>query len=314
MLPCTIKIVDDKSKYDKIKKVEPNIKFNRPDIRFKKDFGLLEIDYENNKKYISYHIDGHSCYLGLYMVEIPQYVFDEILKFLHKNQRVYQFHIVQSVNYAKGFKERMHWLLKLPKTWEEYDNQFSAKTKYNRRRSVKKLNETFNCKFEYIQEKDINEKLIARFFELKRSQMGSNAYSDMNNPKEYINDFNKLTDAYVLYINEEIASIVLYSIIDKHVAYCHNMTYDMSYSKYNIGNTLYYYSIKDLINRGIRKIYLGGGDYDYKRNSKATKTKTYLGNIFILSWWQKIFFCFIEKAPAKRITILIFGIKITFKL
>ena len=46
------------------------------------------------------------------------------------------------------------------------------------------------------------------------------------------------------------------------------------FAKYGLGVMLYYHSIKNLIERGIKRVYLGGGHYDYKKNSKAKITST----------------------------------------
>ena len=55
-------------------------------------------------------------------------------------------------------------------------------------------------------------------------------------------------------------------------------------------------------------------DYEYKKNSKAIKAVTYNGNIFILNFREKIFSYFYEQKPQKRITLVILGIKMAFKL
>lgn len=310
-----IRLVDEDSKFDKVKLVEPNIKHNRCDIRYGKDFKLLEITYENKIKYISYYIDISTAILGVYMVEIPKYVFEQVIKFINYNHKICHFHFIQSLNSIKGTKKNMHWILNLPETWQEYENQFSSKHRYNRRYYKRKLEEKYHCEWKYLSRPEIDEKIIEKFFELKIAKKKECASADLKNPEEYLSsDFNKITDAYVLEIDGELKSIVLYSIIDDKVAYCHNMAYDMAFSKYNIGNELYYFSIKDLIKKGIKKIYLGGGNYAYKKNSKAIKNITYNGNIFILNFWQKLFSIFYEKKISKRITLVLFGIKMSFKL
>lgn len=315
MQEIKIELIEDNSKFEKVKLVEPNIKHNRCDIRYGKDFELIEIRYEDKIKYISFYCNGRTAFLGLYMVEIPQYVFNRIIEFLKNDRKISHIHFINSLNYIKGAKKKMHWLLELPENWEDYLKQFSSKHRYNLRYYKKKLEQIYNCEWKYYPKHEINKKMIEAFFDFKIAKEKGEAYSDLVNAESYLeSDFNKITDAYVLYINNEIKSIVLYSIIDEQTAYCHNMAYDVKFSKYNIGNELYYYSIKDLIQRGIQKIYLGGGDYEYKKNSKAIKSVTYNGNIFLLNFWQKIFSVFCEKKPEKRITLVILGIKVSFKL
>ena len=295
MRDCKIKYIDENLKFEKVKLVEPNIKWNRCDIRYGKDFKLLEIKYEKQTKYISYYIEGSTCHLGLYMVEIPQYILNKVRSFILKKEKIKKFHIGQSINPFAGCRNIMHWLLILPASWEEYEQQFTSKTRYNRRYYKKKLEENFNCEWKYFSEKEIDENFIKDFYALKKQK--KKIYYDANE-KEFLSDYYKITDAYALFIDGEMKSVILYSIIDEHTAYCENLAYDLSLSKYNAGNVLYYYSLKQLLERNIRKIYLGGGDYDYKQNSKAIKSNTYSGTV----------------EAYKRIKFKIFGIKISFKL
>ena len=245
------------------------------------------------------------------MVEIPQYVFDEIIKFLLKNKKIYSINFSQSLNNMLGAKKTVHWLLNLPATKEEYFNQFSSKHRYNLRYYKKKLEENYNCEWKYFSEKDIDENLIKEFFELKKQKL--TIYYDTD-AKGFLSDYYKITDAFALYINGKMQAITLYSIIDSEVAYCENMAHDLNLSKYNTGNIIFYNSIENLIERGIKKIYLGGGYYDYKKNSKAIMSNTFCYHRITLNLWQKIFTCFVENIPQKRLIVILFGIKMTFKL
>ncbi len=306
-----IELINDDSKFEKVKFVEPNIKWNRCDIQFGRDFELLKVNYEETEKYIAFYQKGKNVQLGVYMVEIPQYVFDEVINFLVKIKKACVIHIDQSLNYKKGVKSGIHWLLNLPDIWEEYNNIFSSKTRYNRRYYKKKLEENYNCEWKYFPKQEIDENFMKAFYALKSQK--KEIYYDTD-AKGFLGDYYGITDAYALYIDGKMQSVILYSIIDSKVAYCENLAYDLSLSKYNAGNILFYYSIEKLIEKGIKKLYLGGGDYEYKRNSKAIETKTYHGNIFLLKFWQKIFYCFYERIPDKRITLIILGIKISFCL
>ena len=227
---CTkvdIKIVDENSKFEKVKLVKPNIKFNRCDIRYGNDFELLEIKYDDKTVYISYFIEGYTCKPGLYMVEIPDYVFDAVIDFIAQNRKVHTFQITQSLNSAKGLKPIMHWLLHLPNTWEEYFNSFSSKSRYNKRYYKRKLEENYECRWDYLSQNKIDEDFIKKFFELKKQK--KEIYYDADE-KEFLGDFYKVTDAYVLYIDNHIKSVILYSIIDEHIAYCENLAYDLDFS------------------------------------------------------------------------------------
>ena len=282
-----IDLVNKEEKYQKIKLVKPNILFNRADIKFNNDFELLQIQYKNKIKYLSFHIHGLYCYLGLYMMDLTKDEYNAILKFIYEKFSIDRFYIIQSLNKSKDVNKTVHWLLTLPDSQEEFDKQFSSRSRYNRRSKRKKLEKNYNCKFEHYQKSQLTENLLEKFLVLKRNDYET-AYSGIST-KDLLSDFYGITDVYTLTINDSIAAYLLYSIYDNHDAYQVNLAYDHQYSKYSIGEMLYYYGIEEMIKRKIKKVYLGGGEYDYKANSKAIKTNTYEGYFTYTPLLRKLF-------------------------
>ena len=66
------------------------------------------------------------------------------------------------------------------------------------------------------------------------------------------------------------------------------MAYDVNYIKYGIGTILYYHSIEQLMARGIRNIYLGGGEYAYKQNCHARRDETYIGEFKDMNYINQV--------------------------
>ena len=311
MLKINIKLVDEKEKFEKIKLVKPNIIFNRADIKFEGNFELLEIEYKSEFRYVAIHINPNCCYLGVYMMDIDKKVFDSIVAFIHKKFRISRFYILQSHNGNRQVKKTIHSLLELPDTQEEFDSRFSSKTRYNRKRELKKLLDKYNCVFKHYNKSEITEDLYKQFLELKRVKY-ENAYSN-NSPKEMFSDSYHITDIYTLEINNKIEAFNLYSMIDNEEIYIVNLSNNLEYSKYGIGIMLFYYAIYDFIKRGVKRIYLGGGHYDYKKNSKSIVTNTFEGYFEYYSFLEKLFSyqtIFIDGRERRYIFIL--GLK--FKL
>lgn len=314
-----ISLVDQNEKYEKVKLVKPNIIYNRFDIKYSGDFDVLKVQYNEKIQYISIHIhENNVCYIGIYMTEIEQCVFDSILKFLEKRYKnIEKFHITQSLISHVSLVNKMHWLLELPDSIDKYYSKFSSKTIYNRRRELKKLQDSFNIEFIYYSKNEINEELIKRFFELKEKTEDSVYYNTSEKGiTRILSKFYNITDAYVLKIDNKIEAAIFYSINDDQDLYCENMVYNKSFAHYSIGSILFYYSIERLIERKFKYLYLGGGDYGYKKICKAIKSNTMSGNIDICcntpvkSLLKFIFNCNNSKTH-KIITIL--GIKFKFK-
>ena len=311
-----ISLVSQKEKYEKVKLVKPNIIYNRFDIKYSGDFDVLKVEYKGKTQYISIHIHKNNvCYIGIYMTEIEQCVFDKILKFLkNKFKNITHFHITQGLINHPELTQKMHWRLKFPNTVEEYNSMFSSKTRYNRRSKLKKLQENYDIEFAQYSKSDIDESFIRRFLELK-TQTEDDVYYNMSEQgiKRLLSDFYNITDAVVLKINNQIEAFVLYSVTDNNDIYQENLAYNKEFSQYGIGILLYYYGIEKLIEKSFKRMYLGGGDYDYKLNSKALRSDTKSGDIVICRKtpiFKSIFECTNSKTH-KIITIL--GIKFKFK-
>lgn len=315
-----INLVNNTEKLSKIKFVNPNIIHNRFDIKYDGDFSLLEVIYNEQTLYVPCHISDGECFIGVYMMDLDRFIFDKILEFIGKNSntKIYKYHCIQLKFEHEKLYTGCHWLLSLPPTFEEFMQRFSSKTRYNRAREKKLLENSFNCEYIYYSKEQLTKELMETFLKLKNSMCVSK-YAEKNQAEKLLSNFYHITDVYGIKINNKIAAIILYSAVDKESLYCENMSYDTQYAKYFIGNILYYYSIKELISKGFKNIYLGGGEHKYKENSKAVKTITSAGTIEKFSFKNsfKNFLKFIfsirneNYKTVKCITIL--GLKIRIK-
>lgn len=289
MSKISIKLIDKVDAEKFLKEIKPQIIFNRLDIKFEEDYELLEIIYNSQKHYITFHLEPTYCQLGLYMIDIDKKVFKEIIKFIYKTFKINNFYAVQSLNGNSQLNKTIHWTLNLPDTQEEFDRQFSSRTRYNRKIKRKNLEKDFDCEFIHLSKSGLTEDVFENFLNLKR-QSYDKAYEN-SIPKDFLSDFHSITDAYLLKINKNIEACVFYSSINNNETYQVNIAYNTSFSKYGIGVMLYYHAIEDLIKKGFKKVYLGGGNYDYKKNSKAVKSDTYEGFFTYTPLLKRFFSC-----------------------
>ena len=312
-----ISIVSQEEKYEKAKLVEPNIIYNRFDIKYSGDFDVLKIDYDNKEQYITFHINKKGvCFLGIYMTPIEQAVFDEVVKFLRKKyKRISRIHVAQGLVKNDQFEDETQWTLNLPETIEEYWAQHSSKTRNSHNRKIRKLKDKYEVEFVYFDKNNITKDLAKRFLELKSYTMGDIKYkTDDSGVNTLLSDFYNITDVYAIKIDGKIEAITLYSNINDTDLYYENVTYNKDFSDYGIGSIAFYYALEQFILRKFKHIYLGGGKYiKYKESAKAVMSKTMKGdirfvNLYDIKTYLRFLFEIRNIRGCKVITIL--GIKI----
>jgi len=278
-----IRIIKDPSKYEIIKNIPYNCIYNRFDIVWFDDFDIIEVSDSDVKFYIPIHIENFkTCYLASFMQNMKNDMFNSVIQFIFDCYKyINTIEIWHGLNTYNNLRETNNYILNLPNSVEEYNKNFSSKTRYNRRHAIKKLEENFKTEFKYFQRKDFTEELLSSFLKFKNiedAQAGTSVYYS-NDYKKLLGSVYYLTDIWALYINNEIAATILYSSTNGTDYWCENMAYDIAYRHYGIGNILFYHSIEEIIKRHGSLIILGGGGYEYKSNCKAVDTLTYTGYI-----------------------------------
>ena len=97
-------------------------------------------------------------------------------------------------------------------------------------------------------------------------------------PKKYLIK-NGITDVYVMQVNEEILAIGFICDTGEN-AFFENTAFNEKYKKYSVGIVLYHFIVADLIKKGKKKLFLLGGNLEYKRHYNGIQTATYTGHIY----------------------------------
>ncbi|MBR1908066.1 GNAT family N-acetyltransferase [bacterium] len=281
----TINLVDYNDKFKYVNNVVPNVIFNRLDLRFGTgDFEILEISYLDKKYFIEVYNKKGFCYIGLYMAEIPQIVCDEVIRFLDSYYKdIYIYHFPCSfVKHKKCSDRDINYVIELPEKYEDYENKFSSKHRYNIRYRRKRLEEQYNCKFEYYSSDMIDDNFKKMYCKLKSKTTGGSAI-------EAILNFDGFNEAYVLKVDDKIIAAAVFVICDKENVYCSTFAYDNDFYKYSPGLMIFYYSLEQYIKRHYKKLYMGTG-HEYKKGLHAKEEVIFMNDrIFDLSFMQKMF-------------------------
>lgn len=269
-----ISIQKDHVDYDSM--VRPNFIHNRLDIKYglKNVINFHVIECDRKKFVIQGYISGDIMELAVWLTPIQQRTFNYLISYIFNHfPKVSFLNVMYSKNDYKGLSADNHWVNILPNNEDDYLKTLGKKTRYNRKYYYNKLDNDFRLEIKRFHDK-IDNSIIRKYFEFKLSTYGTNYHLT---PDEYVRKY-AITDADVLYLNGEIAGINLLSIIgDK--AYLENLTYDLQYRSYSVGTVLYYISIVNLINDGIRELYLADGEYEYKSRFGAIEEIAFNGLI-----------------------------------
>ena len=215
--------------------------------------------------------------LGLWLSRIPIEHARELAKYIFRTHKE-----IQHIKFQRCFTEiKMcskvnHFRIEFPSSIQEFNHRLTHKFKYNMRRERKLLEaEAGPLKFEEYSAENFPDDLFTSYFRLKAD---THKHDYHMTSRQYIDKYH-VSNAYAIRSgNGEIISVVL-SCEQCPVAYIENLTYDTRYSKYSPGKMIYHYFLEALIRKGIKELYLSGGNYEYKRHYGSIEEFVYSGVI-----------------------------------
>ncbi len=250
--------------------VSLNIICNRYDLLFGKIRFLKIREFPN--LFIPFCVHRSVCHVGLYLLEIKQQYFYEILSYLKRHYFwIYKFRISNAFQSFDGAKVWNNYILDFPDSFDTFLKSLSHSTRYNVKKEARKIAHELNPEIKEIH--DIDREFVHQYFTIKSQR--ANRY---RNAPEFLRTMHP-TLAYVMNIDQKVAAITMVSQLDANVAYFVGLTFDTQYAKYSIGKNLYLYTLKELLKRGVKRVILCGGNYEYKRIYKAVSHTVYNGDV-----------------------------------
>lgn len=272
MQEITVNVITSPHK-DKI--ITPDFIYNRIDL-FSSNYEILEIK-NNITYYVEVDYKKTEAILGVWLVDIPVEVIEKIAEFIfntHKN--------IRTIRYEYGYckigvaTQKNHFRIELPDTEQELKSRLSSKGRYNIKREKRILEDTFGgYEIKEYSNSNVPEDVINSYFSMKKATHDTDYHMTC---AEYLQNYH-VTDIYVLYLKGSAAAILL-SCEQCSVVYIENLTYDLNYSKYSLGQILYDIYLSRLIEKHKRQIFLAGGNLEYKKRYGSVEEETYNCIIF----------------------------------
>lgn len=279
-----MKVEFKKNTYEK-EVINPNMIYNRCDLWSDNSY-LIKVSDADNVHYLMAAIEGKQCYIGIWLMKIPQKVLQEVEKIIFKKYPIittikYEYALVRT-GYALS---KNHFKIDLPDNEEQLRSRLSKKGRYNIKREKDILIKTFGSFL--VQEYtagDCPKEIINCYFKFKKATHNINYHMSSS---EYINKYH-VSHIYVLYIDGIIGAILL-SCEQCPIVYIENLTYDLKYSKFSCGQILYDIYLTKLIQKGFRELYLAGGNLAYKKRYGSTEEVIYNGIVFRTIFAQGVY-------------------------
>ncbi|WP_455664223.1 GNAT family N-acetyltransferase [Phocaeicola sp.] len=255
--------------------ISPNFIYNRIDL-FSDDFILLHRVHSDPDFYIEAQLLGDHALLGAWMMDMKKEELEEISTLI--------FSEYPPIKYIKFYNTKLdiptslnnHFEVNLPKTYEELEERLTPKSKRNMARKQRLLcKELGNPSFTEYQNPDIPDELIEKYFDFKRRTHHISYYLSA---KEYIKRYH-VTNAYTLAYGQQTVAIVL-TCEQCPIAYLENLTYNIEFAAYSPGDISYDFMLRSLVQKGISSIFLGGGNYRYKKRYDSIETTVSDGVIY----------------------------------
>lgn len=255
--------------------IDPNFIYNRFDM-FSNYYSVYKCTYLEKEYFVETEIKDDIARLGLWMSEIPSIVISELAKHIFTNYEVERIEFSNYKNKVDDFvcTKSNHFTINLPNNVDELMSSISKSARYTITRKQKDFIKEFGD-YKIEEYSSIPDSIINKYFELKKVTH----HIDYNmSPKEYLDTYH-ITNGYVMYLKDEIIAM-LFSCEQCPIANFENFTYDTKYSKYSIGKIIYDEYICKLVNHDIKTVFLGGGDYDYKRRYNSIEDVVYDGVMY----------------------------------
>lgn len=258
-----------------VTEINPDFIYNRFDL-FCDNYIVLMAERGQEKHIIEARIFDKYAELGIWKMHIS----DELLKEIS----VFIFHNYAHIGYTKFFfcetegnyRKVKHFYINLPDSTESFLQRRSSKScrrlnskRHQAEREIGPINY-----YEY-NIKNCPEEVIKKYNNWKDKTHHIGNIEDISS---YFHKYH-ISNIYTMYFGRKISAI-LFTCEQCQIVYFENFSYDTQYSKYSPGQQIYEYMMIRLIEKKIKCIFLGGGDYDYKRKYGSIEETLYDGFIF----------------------------------
>jgi hypothetical protein len=257
-----------------ITEISPDFIYNRFDL-FCDNFIVLMAERGQEKHIIEARLFDNYAELGIWKKHISNELLKEISDFL--------FHKYSHIGYVKFFfckttgnyKEVKHFSIDFPDSTDVFLQRRSSKSRHrlNKQRHQAER-EVGPITYKEFKKENCPDDII-KYYNIWKKRTHNIGEIEA---QSYFQKFH-VSDIYVLYLGNNIAAM-MFSCEQCPIAYLENFSFDIQYSRYSPGQQIYEYVMTRLIDKKFKRVFLAGGDYDYKRYYGSIEEKLYDGVIY----------------------------------
>lgn len=251
--------------------------YNRFDLIYRKDYERFTYNCETGKYLIDAHYEGQKALLNTWGKRFPQQIAEAVVEDVfqgHPEIRYVEFN--RAGNDYQGMLTRKNDIrIPIPAAATELMARLKPKHRYNLKRAKRLLEEACGELAAVIYEGRIPDEIINLYFSWKAATHGT---SYGMSPAMYLKKYH-VTHAMALWAGETIVGIAFYCMVND-IVYLENFSYDMRLEKLSAGYLTYVMVLEELVKKQCRFLYLGGGEYAYKKHFGAEENPVYSGAVY----------------------------------
>lgn len=250
---------------------------NRFDMIYKDDYERFSYSSEGRRYVIDVHCEGPKAVVNTWGKKFPQHIVEAAVSdIFQKYPGIRYIELNRAGNDYHGLLDRKNDI-RIPIPSEDTDllARLKPKHRYNLKRAKRLIEEAGGELTTDVYEKEIPNGIVDLYFVWKRATHGIQYGMT---PEAYLRKY-YVTHAMVLRAGETAIGIAFYCVVNK-TAYLENFSYDMKWERFSAGYLTYVMLLKELVKSKCGFLYLGGGEYIYKKHFGAEETIVYSGVVY----------------------------------
>lgn len=255
--------------------IEPEVIFNRPDI-LQKNYVLLFITNVKGSRYLFIEINDNVANAGSFFMPITLAEAKAVNRYIfRKYKNIDEINWINILFKFGVWKNTFQKVIDLPTDCEDLKKRLTSKSRQNLRRKQRLIKEQLgDFRFE-VYENNVPSDIVESYFAFKYVTHDCDYHMT---PREYLRTY-CVSTAYVMRTAREILAI-LFSCEQCECVYFENFTYNAKYSSYSLGRIIYDFFLEQLVRKGKKSVFLGGGTYEYKKKYGSKEVHAYVCKIY----------------------------------